>query len=200
KNLEGRRVNVHWTMTGPMLQRPGYMEEFVSYWSGRPEVDNIWVSLYTPQRHEHTPEMLTGIDRELVARELPALRARYPKLLMHERMAHALLHPPQQPRECLFSKMSTNYSADLKTRVEPCIFGGDPDCSQCGCAVTSGVDAVKNAHLVGPLKAGHLVQASIAIGSAINRLRAGSDDPARWNGGEVEPTATDLVQISSAGD
>ncbi len=199
-NLGGRRVNVHWTITGPMLRRSGYMEEFVSFWSDRCEVDNIWVSLYTPQRQEHTPEMLTAKDRELVAGELPALRVKYPKLLMHERMAQALLNPPQQPRECLFSKMSTNYSADLKTRVEPCIFGGDPDCSQCGCAVTSGVDAVKNAHLVGPLKAGHLVQASIAIGSALNRLRAGSEDPARWNGREVEPAATDLVQISSAGD
>jgi len=200
KQLEGRRVNIHWTITGPMLQRSGYMEEFVSYWSNRPEVDNIWVSLYTPQRGEHTPEMLSAGDRELVASELPPLRAKYPKLLMHQRMAQALLNPPQQPRDCLFSKMSTNYSADLKTRVEPCIFGGDPDCSQCGCAVTSGVDVVKNAKLVGPLKAGHLVRASIAIGSAINRMRTGSEDPARWSEIAMKRVPSDLVQIGSGAD
>jgi Radical SAM superfamily/4Fe-4S single cluster domain len=200
KQLEGRRVNIHWTITGPMLQRSGYMEEFVSYWSNRPEVDNIWVSLYTPQRGEHTPEMLSARDRALVASELPPLRAKYPKLLMHQRMAQALLNPPQQPRDCLFSKMSTNYSADLKTRVEPCIFGGDPDCSQCGCAVTSGVDVVKNAKLVGPLKAGHLVRASIAIGSAINRMRTGSEDPARWSEIAMKRVPSDLVQIGSGAD
>jgi MoaA/NifB/PqqE/SkfB family radical SAM enzyme len=199
-NLQGRRVNIHWTMTGPMLQRPGYMEEFVAYWSARPEVDNIWVSLYTPQRGEHTPEMLSRRDRELVARELPGLRVRYPKLLMHHRIAQALLDPPATPKDCLFSKMSTNYSADLKTRVEPCIFGGDPDCAQCGCAVTSGIHVVKNAKIVGPLKAGHLVRASIAIGSAMNRLRTGSEDPSRWKGQTSEPAETELVQISSTGD
>jgi MoaA/NifB/PqqE/SkfB family radical SAM enzyme len=200
KNLEGRRVNVHWTITGPMLQRSGYMEDFVACWSDRPEVDNIWVSLYTPQRHEQTSEMLTARDRELVARELPVLRRKYPKLLMHERIAEALRTPPRAPRECLFSKMSANYSADLKTRVEPCIFGGDPDCSQCGCAATSGLDALKNAKVAGPLKAGHLVRASIAIGSAVNRLRTGSEDPARWSGRKIEPATTDLVQIGLAGD
>jgi hypothetical protein len=200
KNLEGRRVNIHWTITAPMLQRPGYMEEFVAYWSGRAEVDNIWVSLYTPQRGEHTPEMLTSKDRELVAYELPALRSKYPKLLMHERIAEALLTPPRDPSDCLFSKMSTNYSADLKTRVEPCIFGGDPDCSQCGCAVTSGVHVVKNAKLLGPLKAGHLVRASMAIGSTMNRLRAGSEDPARRNGFTVKHEPPGLVQISSGAD
>lgn len=200
RNLEGRRVNIHWTITGPMLGRPGYMEEFVSYWNDRPEVDNIWVSLYTPQRGEHTKEMLNVHDRELVAHELPGLRTKYPKLLMHERIADALLNPPETPRDCLFSKLSTNYSADLRTRVEPCIFGGDPDCSQCGCAVTSGVHVVRDAKLVGPLKAGHLVRASMAIGSTMNRLRTGSEDPARWSGIGMKPEASNLVQIGSGAD
>lgn len=200
ENLQDRRVSIHWTITGPMLRRSGYLEEFVAYWTARSEVDNIWVSLYTPQRQERTPEMLTSQDRELVAREMPALRAKYPKLLMHERIANALLNPPANPDQCLFSKMSTNYSADLKTRVEPCIFGGDPDCSQCGCAVTSGLEAVRNAQVIGPLKAGHLVRASIAIGSAMNRLCGGKEKPARWREQSAGSTSPELVQISSAGD
>ena len=49
KNIEGREVNVHWVITRPMLERAGYLEEYVAFWSARPEVDRIWVSVYTPQ-------------------------------------------------------------------------------------------------------------------------------------------------------
>src|ERR1700688_3632651 len=49
KNIEGREVNIHWTITRPMLARPGYLEEYVAFWSARPEVNRIWVSGYTPQ-------------------------------------------------------------------------------------------------------------------------------------------------------
>src|SRR6476619_5159597 len=33
RNLHGREFNPHWVITGPMLQRPGYLEEYVSFWS-----------------------------------------------------------------------------------------------------------------------------------------------------------------------
>src|SRR5713226_2616700 len=68
KNIEGREVNIHWVVTRPMLAKPGYMEEYVSYWSARTEVNRIWVSLYTPQIGEQSPEMLTPEDRQAVAR------------------------------------------------------------------------------------------------------------------------------------
>ena len=29
KNIEGRKVNIHWVITRPMLERPGYLEEYV---------------------------------------------------------------------------------------------------------------------------------------------------------------------------
>ena len=132
ENIRGREVNIHWTITRPMLQRPGYLEEYLSFWSARPEVNRIWVSLYTPQVGEDTPEMLLPQDRAFLARVLPPLRERYPKFLMSPGIAAAILNPPNNPQECLFAKMSTNYSADLKSRVEPCIFGGTPDCAQCG--------------------------------------------------------------------
>jgi sulfatase maturation enzyme AslB (radical SAM superfamily) len=47
KNIEGRELNIHWTITRPMLSRAGYMEEYVAFWSGRPEVNRIWLSLFT---------------------------------------------------------------------------------------------------------------------------------------------------------
>ena len=110
-----------------------------------------------------------------------------------------LLEPPKNPQECLFSKMSTNFSADLTTRVEPCIFGGTPDCSQCGCVVSSGLHHVQQRKLVGPLRIGHLVRGSTAIGSLMNRLRSGSVMPARWQTlASRQPDAADLVQIGSS--
>jgi MoaA/NifB/PqqE/SkfB family radical SAM enzyme len=194
ENLRGREVNIHWTITGPMMKRRGYLEEYVAFWQARPEVKRIWVSLYSPQQGENTPEMLTADERQIVARELPGLRAAYPKLLMNPGIAQAFLEPPRNPQECLFSRMSTNYSADLTTRVEPCIFGGTPDCSQCGCVVSSGLHHVQAVKLAGLVRIGHLVRASTAVGSAVNRLRSASANPSRWSGLRQPPPAN-LVQI-----
>jgi len=196
EHIREREVNIHWTITGPMLRRPSYMEEYVSFWSARPEVNRIWVSLYTPQQGEHTEEMLTRQDREQVAANLPGLREKYPKLLMSPRIAEALLSPPENPHDCLFSKMSTNYSADLSSRVEPCIFGGTPDCSQCGCVISSGLHSVQNVTLAGPLKIRHLVKGSMAIGAAVNRMRVGIAQPDRWMK-RPRTSQDDLVQIGS---
>ena len=79
-------------------------------------MNRIWVSLYTPQLGEQSPEMLGPQDRKAIARELPALAQKYPKLLMSEGIARTILRPPSNPDDCLFSKMSANYSADLKSR------------------------------------------------------------------------------------
>src|SRR3984893_14333610 len=70
KNITGREINVHWVITRPMLARPGYLEQYVSFGNARSEVTRIWVSLYTPQIGEQSAEMLTPADRETIAREL----------------------------------------------------------------------------------------------------------------------------------
>jgi MoaA/NifB/PqqE/SkfB family radical SAM enzyme len=169
-NLTGRTVNVHWTITAQMLARPGYLEEYVRFWSEREEIRNIWVSLYTPQRGEQSAERLSALQREYVARELPLLRRLFPKLLTSDGYAEALVHPPTSPNECTFSRLSKNYSADLRTHVEPCVFGGDPDCSQCGCSASVAAQWISEKALVGPLKAKHLLRASMRVGSAVARL------------------------------
>jgi len=194
ENIRDRKVNIHWTITRPMLQRPGYLEEYVSFWSARPEVNRIWVSLYTPQQKETTPEMLSPDNRAFLARILPPLRERYPKFLMSPGIAAAILNPPDNPQECLFAKMSTNYSADLQSRVEPCIFGGTPDCAQCGCVISVGLHHAQSVRLAGPLKIGHLVKGSVAIGSVLNRFRKGAEKPSRWI---HEPSGG--VSVQSAG-
>ena len=180
KNIAGQRVNIHWVITKPMMERSGYLEEYVAFWNAQPEVDHIWISLYTPQIGEHSAEMLSAQDRARLARELPPLTKHYSKLLMPEGMAQAWIQPPASPKECLFAKMSVNYSADFKTRVEPCVFGGNPDCSQCGCSISSALHWIKAIPVAGPLKIDHLVRASVAIGAQVGRFSAGSAKPHRW--------------------
>jgi organic radical activating enzyme len=195
KNIAGREVNVHWVITRPMLERPGYLEEYVSYWNARPEVNRIWVSLYTPQIGEQSAEILTAENRQLVARELPLLHPRFPKLHVNEGIGRALLNPPSSPSDCLFSRMSANYSADLQSRVEPCVFGGTPDCSQCGCMASSALHWIRDINLAGPLKIGHLVGSSMAVGSLINRLRGKTMQPPRWGSG-APPVANGASLVS----
>ncbi len=195
-NIASRRINVHWTITAQMLGREGYLEEYVRFWSARPEVGHIWVSLYSPQRNEQSPERFTAEQRRQVTSKLPRLRALYPKLLTGAGYAQALLNPPASPRQCTFSRLSKNYSADLVTHVEPCVFGGDPDCSQCGCSASAAAHWISEMRLAGPFKAKHVLRGSMWIGSAMARLR-NLDLPA-WLQREQpkEPTARDLVQIS----
>ena len=192
-NLAGRRVNIHGTLTRPMLDRPGYIEEYIAYWSALPEVVRIWISLYTPQNGEQSAEIFTPAERARVANELVEVRQRYPKLLMNRGIADAICRPPADPHACMFARMSTNFSADLKTRVEPCIFGGDPDCSQCGCAISSGLHWLKTLQF-GGLKVEHVALGSAAIGSRVGRMRRNYRQHPRWK----KPSP--LVQIDKKPD
>src|SRR6187549_4171121 len=73
KHIEGHQVTVHCTVTRQQVNRPGYIEEFLRFWSAREEVTKIWCSLYTPQIGEVSDERLRPADRELVVSDLQAL-------------------------------------------------------------------------------------------------------------------------------
>jgi MoaA/NifB/PqqE/SkfB family radical SAM enzyme len=193
KNIAGRRVNIHCTIVRQHTLQPGYLEQFLAFWSGRSEVNRIWFSVYTPQRGESTPEMLLPEDRIRLAETLATMSRRFPKLMLPEGMARAFAAPPSSPAECLFSKMSVNYTADLKTYVEPCVFGGDPDCSQCGCSISAGLHWIGALSVAGPLKVKHLVRASIGAGALVHRAFPHQPKPTRWTRPAVPPV--DLVQI-----
>jgi MoaA/NifB/PqqE/SkfB family radical SAM enzyme len=198
KNIAGRDINVHWVITRQMLERPNYFEEYISFWNARPEVNRIWVSLYTPQIGEQSGEILTPDHRKFISERLPLLAKKFPKLLMNAGIARAFVHPPSSPRDCLFSKMSANYSADLGTSVEPCVFGGVPDCSQCGCIASSGLHWIRSVKIAGPLRVGHFVGSSVAIGSLVNRLRRRAIQPSRWGpGGPGVMNNQQIVQIET---
>jgi MoaA/NifB/PqqE/SkfB family radical SAM enzyme len=181
KNIAGRCVDISWVITRQQMKPAGYLDDYLSFWSARPEVGVIWFSVYTPQIGEQSDEILTADDRRELARRLPQLKRQYPALLLISEMEQAILAPPSNPGECVFSKMSVNYSADLKSRVEPCFFGGNPDCSQCGCAISTSLHQISKRKLFGPVTVNHLMKASIAVGSVVNRLLPGRAAGVRWS-------------------
>jgi len=195
QNIANCHVNIHWTITRAMLLRENYLEEYLGFWSARPETVRIWVSLYTPQKGEHSDEMLSASERAGAAEKLLSLQSRYPKLLMNAGIAGAIKVPPQSPGECMFSRMSTNYSADLQSRVEPCIFGGEPDCSQCGCAISSGLHWLKTVRLARVMSIERLVDCSMSVGSRSGKLRKNYRVHPRWSA-RAELGKEQLVQIS----
>jgi sulfatase maturation enzyme AslB (radical SAM superfamily) len=166
KNIAGQRVTVHCTITGQMVRRAGSLEEFLAFWTPRPEIQRVWFSLFTPQRGDDLPEILTPAERKSVVTELMNLRRRYKKLEMPEALLRQFLKPPHGPDDCAFARTTTTLSADLKTLIGPCQFGGNPDCEQCGCMASMGLAAVASHKIGGLIPVSGLLNASIAIGKA----------------------------------
>lgn len=172
KNIARHRVTIHCTVTGNMLLRPTYLDEFLTFWSGREEAQQIWISLFTPQVGAEAPEILTRPQREFVVNELLRLRPLHSKLDMKDAMIRHFLSPPSSPESCVFAQATETISADLKTRITPCQFGGNPDCSQCGCAASMGINAFANIKLAPGFHVRKLFTISSAVGAGVKRLRA----------------------------
>ena len=129
EHIAGHQITVHCTVTRQQIHRPGYLEEFLEFWSRREETTKIWMSLYTPQIGEVSAERLTTADRRRVVADLLALRLKYPKLQAPRELLDVYAEPPRSPDECVFARTTTTISADLTTRITPCQFGGAPDCA-----------------------------------------------------------------------
>jgi MoaA/NifB/PqqE/SkfB family radical SAM enzyme len=170
KNIVGQQVTVHCTITGQMMKRPGYLAEFVDFWSTQESVKRIWMSMFTPQRGHFPPERLTTAERVQAVSDLRQICEREPKLQMHERALAAFLAPPESPADCIFAQTTQTFSADFKTQITPCQFGGDPDCSQCGCYASMGLEAIGNHKLAGFLPVSALFQTSLHAGRMIARF------------------------------
>jgi sulfatase maturation enzyme AslB (radical SAM superfamily) len=48
RNITGQSVTIHCTVTGQM-KRPGYLREFLEFWTPRSEIRKVWFSLFTPR-------------------------------------------------------------------------------------------------------------------------------------------------------
>jgi MoaA/NifB/PqqE/SkfB family radical SAM enzyme len=171
KNIVGARVTIHSTITAQIASRPGYLEEFLAFWSANPAIAKIWFSLFTPQRGASDPEILSPAQRIAVMQEMRRLRPLFSKLDMQDIVISEIANPPSNPAECIFARTTETISADLTTQITPCQFGGDPDCSQCGCIASMGLAAVGHYKLVGGLTAGHLFKVSDRFGKWWRKLQ-----------------------------
>ncbi len=164
KHIARQPIGVHCTVTRQMLTRPGYLADFCRFWSDRPEVRQIWFSIYTPQEGENSPERLRPQDREILFGELSDVAAAFPKVHLPRMVLEGYRQPPRSPNECTFARLSTCVSADLKTRIEPCQLGGKPVCTECGCLASAGMHAIGRVKLGGFLPLSAILDASIRFG------------------------------------
>ncbi|HUA17390.1 MAG TPA: radical SAM protein [Bryobacteraceae bacterium] len=164
KNISGHRITVHCTITAPMMQRAGYLREFLEFWTPRPEIARVWFSLFTPQVGDERPEILEPQERRRAIAELRALGRVFPKLDMADALIRQFASPPKNPADCVFAQTTETVSADLKTRIGPCQFGGNPDCAACGCMASMGLAAIADHRLGGVLPVGAIFRASLALG------------------------------------
>ena len=171
KNIKGTRITVHCTITSQIAGREGYLDEFLDFWTSRPEVAQVWFSFFTPQRGATDAEILTPSQRSATIADLRQLRLKYPKLEMPEVVLQELGSPPRNPEECIFARTTETISADLRTRITPCQFGGDPDCTQCGCIASMVLAAVGHHRVAGRLTAGQLFVASERVGQLWRNLQ-----------------------------
>lgn len=170
RNIVGHQITVHCTITNQIAQRAGYLEEFLTFWSAKAEVKRVWFSLFTPQMGANDIEILTPDARQKVLDELAALRTKFPKLDLPNMMIEGYKQPPANPDECIFSRTTLNLTADLKSKITPCQFGGKPDCSQCGCIASAGLTAVGNHRLFGAIPLRNLFKASNQVGQFVKKL------------------------------
>jgi MoaA/NifB/PqqE/SkfB family radical SAM enzyme len=177
KHIEGHAVTVHCTVTRQQARREGYLEEFVRFWSANAAVSQLWISLYTPQVGELSAERLTASDRQRVVDDLMQLRTLYPKLKMPKGMIESYVAPPHSPKECIFALTTACVSADFQTRITPCQFGGNPDCSNCGCIASAALAAVGRHKLRGGIRVGAIFEHSFRIGAQMKALRESFAQP-----------------------
>lgn len=170
-SIKGHRITIHCTITRQMTEREGYLREFMDFWSERPEIEKIWFSLFTPQIGETSHEILPSSARRQAVRDLLEIRGRYPKLGMTHETIEGFLSPPANPRECIFANTTKTITADLKTQVGPCQFGGNPDCSQCGCIASAGLNSIGKKTLPGGIRVGWIYERSLQVGQRVAALR-----------------------------
>jgi pyruvate-formate lyase-activating enzyme len=170
KHIKGHQITVHCTVTRQQSRREGYLEEFVRFWSGNPDTNQIWISLYTPQIGEQSPRRLCPPIASGSSRRSCICASRFPSCACRG-VIEAYVRPPQNPDDCIFAQTTTCVSADFTRQIAPCQFGGNPDCSNCGCIASAALKAVGRHRLPGGLRVGAIFEHSLTFGRGIRRVR-----------------------------
>ena len=179
QNIAGHSIIVHCTVTHQMASKNAagarYFEEFLSFWCARPEVRKVWFSIFTPQVGEEATEILTADERASTLEEFARLRPLFPKLYLPDVVIEGYRRPPRSPDECIFARTTLSVTADLQGRITPCQFGGNPDCSQCGCVASAGLKAIGDYRLLGFLPVKSIFFASDSVGRTVGRMFGSAD-------------------------
>ncbi len=175
QHISGHQVIVHCTITRNQIRRPGYLHDFARFWSERPEARKIWFSMFTPQEGDTSEERLTKEDRVGAVQQLSAVAKDFPKVYMPEAVLKGFVLPPQSPAECIFAQTTVCVSADLKTRITPCQFGGQPICSECGCIASAGLASIGRFKISGLLPVSKIFSLSAKLGETVRRNRPSAD-------------------------
>jgi sulfatase maturation enzyme AslB (radical SAM superfamily) len=173
KHIGGHSITVHCTVTHQMAGRANYFEDFLSFWSARPEVRRIYFSLFTPQQGAVAEEILLPSERSAVLEELAGLRSMFPKFYLPDGVLEGFRTPPRSPEECIFARTTLSVTADLKGTISPCQFGGNPDCTQCGCMASAGLKSVGSYRVFGFIPIKSIYNMSDRIGKFAHPLRGG---------------------------
>jgi len=118
------------------------------------------------------PEILGSEERARAIADMTQLRKQYPKLDMPEAVIRQFASPPHNPKDCVFALTTQTLSADLRTKIAPCQFGGNPDCASCGCIASMGLASLAAHKLGGILSVGAIFKASLKIGQNRAKSRA----------------------------
>lgn len=164
ENIAGHQVIIHCTITRQLMQRAGYLQDFAGFWSARPEARKIWFSLFTPQAGEFPEERLRPSERQRAIQELAGLPPLFPKVYTSKALLDGYAHPPIRPEQCIFARVTTCLSSDLKTEVRPCELGGTPECCECGCIASAGLAAIGRYRLAGLVRVGDIFRLSSRVG------------------------------------
>jgi organic radical activating enzyme len=176
KHISGHRIVVHCTITRQMLSRADYFSDFASFWSDCRETRAIWFSLFTPQFASRSEERLTERERAAVLQELARIRRPFPKIYLPDCVLDAYSRPPDSPRECFFAQSTACISADLKTPISPCQFGGKPVCAECGCFAAAGLSAIGRYKVAGLVQISTLFDLSRKVGQFLNHAPESASD------------------------
>jgi len=132
----------------------------------------MWFSLFTPQVGDQMPEILDSEERARAIAYMSQLRKQFPKLDMPHAVIQQFASPPKSPHDCVFALTTQTLSADLRTKITPCQFGGNPDCASCGCIASMGLASIASHKLGGILSVGTIFKTSIKIGQHRAKYRA----------------------------
>jgi sulfatase maturation enzyme AslB (radical SAM superfamily) len=199
KNIAGQNVTIHSTITAQMMKRSGYLQEFLKFWTPRPEIKRVWFSLFTPQIGDQLAEILSKEERLRTINEMIQLRKQFAKLDMPEAVIRQFAAPPHNPDDCVFALTTQTLSADLQTKITPCQFGGNPDCSACGCIASMGLASIAAHKLAGVVPVGAIFKASIAVGQW--RARSKSNPVTRFSTAPIlaptrEPSQVEPIEAA----